>query len=165
MHTGLYTLGRDKVHPPCTRLVPFIPPAAPSRPQPSWTGCAHRAPRSSRSDLPPGRCRRPGSVGVIPRSSAAHSTGQSVGVCGVFPPPCQRARGASFTSQPPPPLTVRPLRGCVSKAFREHGALALVSRPLPHGFGLVLCGGFGVVVGVSLAPLVRPFQSHAGELG
>ena len=105
----------DKVHPPrllriCIETFSLIPPAASSHPQPPWKGCAHMAPRSL-IDLPPEglqQLRRPGSVGVIPRSSAAHSTGQSVGVRGVFSQPCQQARGASFTSLLPPP-TARPL--------------------------------------------------------
>ena len=161
--------GRDKVHPPCTRLWPLIPPAAPSRPQPSWQGCApegapvHSVTRHVQRPLHPigrsrPRIRRPGV------SSAAHSLGQSVGVCGVFPPPCQRARGASFISQPPPPLTVRPLRG-VSKAFRCMCCEVRKRTDLcPMGLEMWSVGDLGLWWGCACSvPL--PFQSHAGDLG
>ena len=162
--------GRDKVHPPCTRLVPFIPPAAPSRPQPSWQGCApegapvHSVTRRVQRPLHPlvrsrPRIRRPGVT------SAAHSLGQSVGVCGVFPPPCQQARGASSTSQPPPPLTVRPLRGCVSKAFRCICCEVRKRTDLcPMGLDMWSVGDLGLWWGCACS-VTLPFQSHAGELG
>ena len=138
--------GRDKVHPPCTRLVPFALPAAPSRPQSLANDCAHDAPRSSRLIDPPwGRTSRFRRV----TSSASHSTGQSVGVSGVFPP-CRTC--AKHWLPPPPPAPRYADPGCECDAFSEHCADALVSRPLHHGFAHVVCGGFGVVVGVSLAP-------------
>ena len=137
--------GRDKVHPPCTRLCPFIPPAAPCRPQSLANDCAHDAPRSSRLIDPPwGRTSRFRRV----TSSAAHSMGQSVGVSGVFPP-CRTC--AVHWLPPPPPAPRHASPGCVSKAFRCICCeSSRAHRPLPHGFGHVVCGGFGAVVGVRL---------------
>ena len=176
------TVSWDKVHPPSidssiVRSSSF-PHARVIRPRmwpPILFQSSRLRPRSLANDRAPAgapgvatpiRSSAPRRTGVPPRrrlipTKASHSTGQSVGVRGVFP--CHAC--AMHRLPPPPPAPWCADQGCEPDAFRVHGADALVTRPLHHGFGHVVCGGFGVVVGVSLAPLVVPFQSHAGELG
>ena len=176
------TILRDKVHPPSflfssIRHLAF-PHARVIRPR-MWPPILFQSsrlhPRSLANDRAPAGA--PGVATPIRSSAprrtvvptrrrlialqAAQSMGQTVGVSGVVP--CHTCATHRFPLRLQPPGFAH--QACVSKAFSEHGAYAHVSRPLPHGFGRVVCGGFGAVVVVSPAPLVSRFQSHAGDLG
>ena len=173
------TVSRDKVHPPCILFCiirhlafPLARVKYPRKWPPILFQSSRLHPRSLANDRapagappidlisPPGRTGVPTRLRLI-ASQASHSTGQSVGVRGVFP--CHTC--ATHRFPPPPPAAWYADQACGLDAFRVHGADALVTRPLHHGFEHVVCGGFGAVVGVSPAPLVSRFQSHAGELG
>ena len=160
------TVSWDKVHPPCDlsciiRHFAF-PHARVIRPR-MWPPILFQSsrlhPRSLANDRAPAGAPGvatpirfpPGRTGVptrLDRSQAAQSMGQTVGVRGVFP--CHAC--AMHRLPPPPPAPWCADQGCEPDAFRVHGADALVTRPLHHWFGHVVCGGFGAVVGVSLAP-------------
>ena len=172
------TILRDKVHPPSFLFSSIrhfaFPHARVIRPR-MWPPILFQSsrlhPRSLANDRAPAgapgvatpiRSSAPRRTGVPTRRrlialQASHSTGQSVGVRGVVP--CHTC--ATHRFPPPPPAAWYAHQACVSKAFSEHGADALVSRPLPHGFGRVVCGGFGAVVGVLPDPLGFPFLQDA----
>ena len=172
------TVSWDKVHPPCDLsciIRHFAFPHARVKYSRMWPPILFRSsrlhPRSLANDRapagappmdlisPPGRTGVPTRLRLI--ASASHSTGQSVGVRGVFP--CHACAMHRLPPSPPAPWYAD--QGCVSKAFSEHGADALMSRPLPHGFGRVVCGGFGAVVGVLADPHVFPFRPDAAGTG
>ena len=155
--------GRDKVHPPCTRLMPFIPPAAPCRPQSLANDCA---PTGAPGVATPIRSSAPRRTGDPPRRrlipiQAAQSMGQTAGVSGVFPMPACATHWLTSRLQPlGTPTKVVSLGASLCPAHRAPGP-----GPSHHGFERVVCGGFGVVVGVSLAPLVFPFRLLASSTG
>ena len=168
----------DKVHPPSidssivrSSAFPHARVICPSMWPPILFQSSRLRPRSLANDRapagalpmirsPPGRTGVPTRLRLI-ASQASHSTGQSVGVRGVFP--CHAC--AMHRLPPPPPAPWCADQGCEPDAFRVHGADALVTRPLHHGFGHVVCGGFGAVVGVSPAPLVSRFRPDAAGTG
>ena len=173
------TVLRDKVHPPCflfSTIRHFAFPLARVKYPRKWPPILFQSsrlhPRSLANDRapagappidlisPPGRTGVPTRLRLI-ASQASHSTGQSVGVRGVFP--CHAC--AMHRLPPPPPAPWCADQGCEPDAFRVHGADALVTRPLHHGFEHVVCGGFGAVVGVSPAPLVSRFRPDAAGTG